>query len=158
MSVINIPLSRYISRKIKQLWNLPSVAKKLNLSLAKEEILHNQLIGLDRIRRKLLLVRKVKDQFDCCIVDLNDVLHCSLKKVYGSIKPGDLKAKSLDYYLQSISLQVVFKSGAEPVAVNFYESRRNTIKQQSFLESAAKKWVQFLSELLPKPVKVLSLA
>lgn len=152
MSVINIPLSRYISKKIKQLWDLPTLARKLNLSLTKEESLHNLLIGLDRIKRKLLLIRKVKGQFDCCVVDLNDVQHCSVKKVYGSIKPGDLQKKGLGYYLQSISLQVIFKNGAEPIAVNFYESRHHSIKQQSFLESSAKKWVQFVSELVPKPV------
>jgi hypothetical protein len=151
MTIINIPLSRYIRRKIKKLWNLPSLAKKLNLTVAKLESLRNQLIGLDSVRRKLLLIRKEKDKLDCCVVDLKDVQHCAIKKVYGSIPAGDLQTKGLNYYLQSVSLQLGLKSSAKAVSVRFYDSRYNTRRQQSFSEAAARKWERLVSDLLPKP-------
>jgi len=150
MSTITIPLSRYIRRKIKKLSNFPLVAKIFNLSVAKQESLRNQLLALDASKRKLLLMKKEKGKVDYRVVDLQNVQQVSVKKVYGSIPAGDLQTKKLNYYLQSVSLQLRFKGGAEPVAVSFYESRYNTIKQQSFLEAAANKWEQFVSGLLPK--------
>ena len=150
MSAIPIPMRRYIRRKIKKLRNFPLVAKIFNLSVAKQESLHNQLIALDDAKRKLLLIKKEKSKVDYFVVDLQNVQQVSVKKVYGSIPAGDLQTKELNNYLQSVSLQLRFKSGAEPVAVSFYESRYNTIKQQSFLEAAANKWEQFVSGLLPK--------
>jgi hypothetical protein len=149
MSAIPIPLSRYIRRKIKKLWNFPMAAKIFNLSVAKQESLRNQLIALDAAKRKLLLIKKEKSIVDYRVVDLQNVQQVSVKKVYGNIPAGDLQTKELNYYLQSVSLQLRFKSGAEPVDVNFYESRYHTIKQQSFLEAAANKWKQFVSDLLP---------
>jgi len=143
-------MRRYIRRKIKKLRNFPRVAKIFNLSVAKQESLHNQLIALDDAKRKLLLIKKEKSKVDYFVVDLQNVQQVSVKKVYGSIPAGDLQTKELNNYLQSVSLQLRFKSGAEPVAVSFYESRYNTIKQQSFLEAAANKWEQFVSDLLPK--------
>ena len=64
MPVKHIPLSRYIRRKIKKLWHLPTLAKKLNLTFARLESLRNQLIGLDSVKRKLLLIRKEKHKVD----------------------------------------------------------------------------------------------
>src|SRR5690349_14770660 len=148
MPIIKIPLSQYIRWKIKKFWNLSAIAKKFDLSVVKQEILHNQLIGLDTVKRKLLLVRKQKDKLDCRIVDLQQVNHCSIKKVYSSISAGEFKTNSINNYLQSISLQIGFKTNAEPVVVNFYESSSDKKKQQSFLEATARKWEQFVSDLL----------
>ena len=150
MSVITIPLSRYIRRKLRKLRNFSLIAKIFNLSVAKQETLRNQLIAVDATRRKLLLIKKEKSNVDYRVVDLQNVQQVSVKKVYGRIPAGDLQTKGLNHYLQSISLQLRFKGGAEPVNVSFYESQYNTIKQQSFLETAANTWKQFVSALLPE--------
>jgi len=148
MSVINMPLSRYIRRKLRKLRNFSVMAKIFNLSVAKQETLRNQLIAVDATRRKLLLIKKEKSNVDYRVVDLQNVQQVSVKKVYGRIPAGDLQTKGLNHFLQSVSLQLRFKGGAEPVDVNFYESRYNTIKQQSFLEAAANKWEAFVNGLL----------
>ena len=150
MSVITIPLSRYIRRKLRKLRNFSLIAKIFNISVAKQETLHNQLIAVDATRRKLLLIKKEKSNVDYRVVDLQNVQQVSVKKVYGLIPAGDLPTKGLNHYLQSISLQLRFKGGGEPVDVSFYERRYNTIKQQSFLETAANTWKQFVSALLPE--------
>lgn len=152
MSVINMPLSRYIRRKLRNLRNFSVIAKIFNLSVTKQETLRNQLIAVDATRRKLLLLRKEKSNVDYCVVDLQNVQQVSVKKVYGRIPAGDLQTKGLNHFLQSISLQLRFKGRAEPVDVSFYESRYNTIKQQSLLETAANTWKQFVSSLLLKPL------
>lgn len=146
----NTAIARYIRRKIRKRWNVSYLAKIFHLSVAKQEHLRNQLIGLDAVKRKLLLVRKQKQEVDYRIVDLQDVQQVSVKKVYGSIPASDLPKKGLDYYLQSVSLHLGFKNGAEPIDVSFYESGRNAKGQQSFLEAAAKKWEGFVADLLPK--------
>ena len=150
MSIVNIPLSR-IHRKIKTRWDLSSLAKKLNLTIARLEQLRHQFIGLDSINRKLLLIRTEKHKLDGFVVDLKNVQYCSVKKVYGSIPAGELQTKGLNDYLQSVSLRLELKSGGEPVAVHFYDSRYHTKKQRSSLEAAARKWEQFVAALLPKP-------
>ena len=150
MSVINMPLSRYIRRKLRKLRNFSVMAKIFNLSVAKQETLRNQLIAVDATRRKLLLIKKEKSNVDYRVVDLQNVQQVSVKKVYGRIPAGDLQTKGLNHFLQSVSLQLRFKGGGEPVDVSFYESRYNTIKQQSFLEAAANKWEAFVNGLLGK--------
>ena len=151
MSVINTPLSRYIRRKLRKLRNFSGIAKIFNVSVAKRETLRNQLIALDATRRKLVLIKKEKSDVDYRVVDLQNLQQVSVKKVYGRIPAGDLQTKGLNYYLQSISLRLRFKGGGKPIDVSFYESRYNTIKQQSFLEAAANTWKQFVSALLPEP-------
>lgn len=150
MSVINTPLSRYIRRKLRKLRNFSGIAKIFNVSVAKQETLRNQLIALDATRRKLVLIKKEKSDVDYRVVDLQNLQQVSVKKVYGRIPAGDLQTKGLNYYLQSISLRLRFKGGGKPIDVSFYESRYNTIKQQSFLEAAANTWKQFVSALLPE--------
>src|SRR5690348_16923683 len=123
MSIINMSMSRYIRRKLRRLRNFSAIAKIFNLSVAKQETLGNQLIAVDATRRKLLLIKKEKSNVEYRVVDLQNVQQVSVKKVYGRIPAGDLQTKGLNHYLQSISLQLRFKSGGEPVDVSFYESR-----------------------------------
>lgn len=151
MLTITSPLSRYLRRKLGKLRNFSVIAKIFNLSLAKQQILRNQLIAVDATRRKLVLIKKEKNNVDYRVVDLKNVQQVSVKKVYGGIPAGDLQTKGLNHYLQSISLQLRFKGGTQPVDVSFYESRHNTLKQQSMLETTANTWKQFVSDLLPEP-------
>lgn len=149
----NIALARYVRRKVRKRWNVSYLAKLFNMSVAKQERLRNQLIGLDAVKRKLLLIRRRKKEVDYCIVDLQEVEQVSVKKVYSSIPAGDFPTRSLDHYLQSISLQLRLKGGAEPVAVNFYESGNYSTKQKFILEAAAKRWEQFVLDLLPNSLR-----
>ena len=151
MPNLNIPLSRLLRRKIRRLWNLPSIARKLNLSVARQQSLRNQFLGLDSKNRKLLLLKKERDKYDYRVIDLADVQDCSVKKEYGSIAAGDLQTKGLNHFLKSISLRLGFKSGAKTVDVHFYESSYHTMRQQTLMEAAAKKWERFVSEHLQKP-------
>ena len=156
MPAVITPLSRYISRKIKQLWNLSSLAKNFNLSITKQEHLHNQIIGLDSVKRKLLILKKEGGRVVCCIVHLKDLQSCSIKKIYSSISAGSLRKKKLENYLQSVSLHLFFKSGTQPVTLNFYKRKYNNIGELPFWETAAKKWEHFVSNLSSRPMEVRS--
>lgn len=146
-----MPLSRLLRRKIRRLWNLPSVAQKLTLSVTRQLSLRNQFLGLDSTNGKLLFMKKDREKFDYRVIDLRDVQECSVKKEYGSIPAGDLPTKGLGHFLKSISLRLGFKSGAKTIDVSFYESSYHTIHQQTVMEAAAKKWERFVSEHLQKP-------
>src|SRR5689334_17409469 len=62
-----------------------------NLSFSSQEVLGNVIIGLDGINRKLLILEINSVQTDH-VIDLHKVKHCTVKKYYGSIKPGGLKS------------------------------------------------------------------
>ena len=152
MHTVLIYLSRFISRKLKKQASLSLLRKELNLAVTKQENLRNQFIGFDRLKRKLLLVRKQGNRLVCCIVNLQDLQWCSVKKVYNAIGAGELKGRSLNHHLQSVSLQLGFKGNTSLVSVPFFESRHHTVNESAVLEAAANRWARFLSQLLPKPL------
>lgn len=149
MSTIIVPISRYIGNKAKRLWNLGSLAKNLNLSVARQEVLKNKVIGLDSIKRKLLIIKKINDKSECSVIDLKGVQSCSVTKIYSSISAGSLKRKKLEEFLNTVSLCMKFKSGKKPLKLNFYHNKYNNLSELSILEEKAKSWAETVSNLLP---------
>lgn len=125
-----------------------------NLSFTGQEVLGNSVMGLDGVRRKLLVLeRTAAKAFNTAIIDLNDVKSCSIKKEYGTIKGGALNIKKLEQYLEKISLQFAFHHKA-PVEVVFYHCLRNRINEAAERESKARHWVAMLSKMLVPERKI----
>jgi hypothetical protein len=119
-----------------------------NLSFSSTELLRNTAIGLDGLRRELLVLTHFKngDYFDF-IISLNDVQSCSVRKVYAFINAGDLKSGKLEKHLEEIVLHIEFYHRGH-TDIPFYNHIDNRIDEATEMEQKAKRWEIILNKLL----------
>lgn len=122
------------------------IGVKHQLNFSSQEILLNCILGLDGIHRKVLIVAQEQDYYTSSIIDLDQVKNCTVKKLYGSIKVGQLRKRRLEEYLQKIVLHFELKKG-QPVEVEFYHHVNNHVYQVLELEQKAKYWEAILSKM-----------
>src|SRR5215831_20582139 len=97
-------------RKEKMIVFFDRIGDLYNLSFTGREILHNKVIGLDNVRRKLLVVEENINKYNSTLVDLYKVKTCSIKKIYNAINAGDLIKKKVEDFLHKIELHFDFKN------------------------------------------------
>lgn len=136
--------------KRKAMKDLLNNARRLGaengLNFSSQEILDNCVLGLDGMQRKILVVSKEKSSYSSSIIDLNLVKSCSMKKIYGTIKAGDLKNQKLDRYLEKIVLHFELDH-KPPVEIAFYKNVHRPIYETQKLEQKARHWTTILSKM-----------
>ena len=122
-----------------------------NLSFSSQELLSNCILGLDGMNRKILVVTREDNYYGSFIINLDEIKSCTVKKVYGTIKVGDLKDHKLEQYLEKIVLHFELHQKL-PVEIVFYKNLDNHIYETQELEYKAKLWAAILSKM-QKPLK-----
>lgn len=122
-----------------------------NLSFSSQEILNHCVLGIDGVNRKILVVTGDDDEYSSLIIDLRQVKTCSVKKIFGTIKAGDLEHRQLEQYLEKIVLHFELHQ-KPPVEIVFYKNISNHIYQMQELEHKAKHWEAVLFKMIT-PVK-----
>jgi len=125
-----------------------------NLSFSSQEALKDCMLGLDGIHRKMLVVTREDGVFDSFIIDLTQIKNCSVKRVYGTIKAGDLKSRKLEQYLEKIVLHFDLKN-KPAVEIVFYKHFDNHIYEIMEMDQKAKAWETVLSKMF-LPVKKIA--
>jgi hypothetical protein len=145
------------AKKMKQFLYLSQQGTKNNLSFSSQEVLGNKILGLDGIKRKLLLFEEKDGRKLHYTINLEEVESCTLKKNYNRINAGDLKRKRIEEFINIISLQFDFKNKSRnPVTLSFYDSDKNSVDELMPLEIKAKRWQAVLSKLLVKQEKKIA--
>jgi hypothetical protein len=121
------------------------------LSFSSQEVLNDRVLGLDGVNRKVLVVTREENAFDSFIIDVNEIKNCTVKKVYGTIKAGDLKDHRLEQYLEKIVLHFEM-TGKPSVEVPFFSHANNHLYETQELEQKARHWETFLAKM-QKPLK-----
>ncbi|MEP7257111.1 MAG: hypothetical protein ABI687_01960 [Flavitalea sp.] len=134
---------RYDKTKYVQLSKLGS---KLNMSFSSHEVLGEKIIGLDGIKRKLIVLQT--DQVN--IIRLDEVNSISVKKIYSSIKAEELKKREMHEFLNAIFLQFAFKDARETFVLPFYEHDINRSCDLPGLERKVKNWQAILSKMIAR--------
>ena len=122
-----------------------------DFSFSSEEVLHNSVLGLDGVQRKLLLVTREGSIFHSSVIDVNNIRACTVKKYYGTIHAGDLRKQVLEHYLERIVLHLE-PDGQSPVEIVFYRHTDNHLFEIPELEQKARNWETFLTKM-QKPLK-----
>jgi len=118
-----------------------------NLSFSSHAILSNKIIGLDEIKRKLLVAEKNNESGRPYIIELAKVTAITVKKIYNSIKAGALKTRRVEEFLESIVLQLECANQKDPVVLPFYERNLSEIQDLRGLEKKARNWQLILSKI-----------
>ena len=125
-----------------------------NLSFTGQEILRDKVLGLDGLKRKLLIVEEKAEEYDTRIIYLDDVSACKVKKTYAAINSHEYRKNRPEEYLKSIALEFEFDTGETTVMILFYKNSVNSIYEIHELEARARHWATMLSKMLPKsPIK-----
>ena len=128
-----------------------------NLSFSSQEILENCIIGLDGIKRKLLILNKIdNDKYESILLALDEVKGCSKKKVYRSVNIGSRKKEKFEAKLDKIVLVFDFIDNRQPVHVLFFDPSNNHILTMSDLEQKANNWEAILLRLVNTGVKKIA--
>lgn len=117
------------------------------LSFSSQELLHNSIIGLDGIRRKLLYIKAREDQWTRLLIDLEQIKTCTLKKTYQNYPVTGSKEKR-EAEVQDITLEFAFIREKQPVSISFYNVVCHNIYQMAELEEKAREWQILLSKML----------
>lgn len=130
------------------------LATENNLRFSSQEILNHLVLGLDGINRKILVVTVEDKNYRSFLIDMREVKNCSVKKIFGTIKAGDLKHHKLEQYLEKIVLN--FELYREPpVEILFYRNIVNHIYEMQELEQKAKHWETVLFKMIT-PQKIMT--
>lgn len=125
------------------------------LTFSSQETLKDLLLGLDGIQRKLLVLKKQDSTtFHSFVVDLATVKSCSVKKHYGNINSGELKTKTLEQYLEKITLHFELGGSTPAKEIVFYKHFDHHLVEIPELEQKARHWELMLSKLLAPARKV----
>ena len=126
---------------------LSELGSKYSLSFSGHTLLKKNLVGIDGLHRKLLVVNE-SDKGREDLIDLHEVRSCSIKKLYGPIRVGDLKRRRLNEYLDKMLLCFEFYSQRPPVELCFYDRREDAPGSAGELEQKARKWEMMLSKMI----------
>jgi hypothetical protein len=129
---------------------------KNGLTLSSQEILNDVVIGLDGIRRKLLIQSESKEEAYSQVIDLDEVKSCSVIKHYGAINAGGLKNSKLEQHLEKLVLHFDFDDGKLPFEIPFFRHIDNHIYLLPERERKAKHWETILSKMLQPRVKKIA--
>jgi hypothetical protein len=133
---------------------LSMMGSSFGLSFSCQEVLHDSIIALDGLKRKLLIARKADALKSIHIIDLGLVRSISIKKIYKSIMAGALRLKKIDDFLEAIHLQFSFKHAPDTIMVPVYKSGAETTADIPGLEKKARNWQTLLSKLIIKHHKL----
>jgi hypothetical protein len=120
-----------------------------NLTFCSQEILQNKVIGIDGIHRKIMIVEKIKKNYNYSVISLDEVQNCELVTTSG-VFPNDIKKTEKDNTTQAVELLFEFKDHARPASIIFYNGLVNSKKEFFLLKAKAAYWNVMLSKLLTR--------
>jgi hypothetical protein len=135
------------SEKLRKLLNQLEI--EYHIAYSGQEILKECAMGLDGKNRKLLVVQKQNlSYYEWNLIDLDEVLNCTLKTTYKSIMAGELKKKTIEECLETIKLRFEFWDNRAPVEITFYDHKDHKGVKVSELNRKARNWQILLSKML----------
>ena len=160
ISTIGIPLMLFLINKKKNRIRNETFLKlfsqegsRRGLSFSRQELLRGKIIGLDGIK-KMLLVFDFANAGNIIGIAMEDVKNCTVQKIYDSVVTGTERNEKIEPHLRSIELKFTFKNNMEPFQVSFYDSSVNGIYEMAELEERAKTWEALLSKMIFKELKI----
>jgi len=117
-----------------------------NLSFSSYVTIGDKMIGLDGIKKKLLVSDFSNDSGESFIIELDNVKAISIKKEYSDIKPGELPGRNIEEFLKSIQLRFEYNDKMD--VLTFYQRERDGTGVRSWLEKMSKNWQLMLSKII----------
>ena len=140
-------------QKAALFYQFSQLGSRYGLSFTSQERLQQRIIGLDALKRKIVVFELAEGTPNWYLINLDDVKRCAVKKVYGSIDAGGLDKQRIDSYLESIALEFFFRDGAPALDLPFYYKGQNDVDEIPELDQKAKAWEVMLGKMLTQERK-----
>ena len=145
LTVVAFYKNRKNARLKKLLLQFSQLGSDNNLSFTSQEILHNSVIGLDGLNRKIVFLQETNGIYQWLIIDLNTVNHCSLKFSYRGFRSG--RKKNSGVYFEKLLLQ--FESNDNQlINVPFYMHTGIKLSTRRQLEQKARYWEAVIARMV----------
>jgi len=154
LSIFSCFITNEKKKKEKLFFRLSQEGTANNLTFCSQEILQNKVIGIDGIHRKIMILERIKNSYNCSIICLDEVQHCELVTSDGFLNTSNLRRFEIEKSLAAIELQFEFKNQAQPASITFYDSLSNSKRELALLKAKAEYWSVMLSKMLNRQVSV----
>jgi|SRR6185437_10947045 hypothetical protein len=154
LSIFSCFIKNEKKKKEKLFFRLSQEGTANNLTFCSQEILQNKVIGIDGIHRKIMILERIKNSYNCSIICLDEVQHCELVTSDGFLNTSNLRRFEIEKSLAAIELQFEFKNQAQPASITFYDSLSNSKRELALLKAKAEYWSVMLSKMLNRQVSV----
>lgn len=146
-------LLRYVQRqrhrKAALLTTISQLGSHHNLSFTGQEVLGQSVIGIDGLKKKLLVLENRGPVYRWYTINLQEVSSCSVQKTYRPGAGASPLRPAISGYVDRVELLFHCRDRAHPMTVPFYSAERNEPAELPALEARARSWQCFLSKLLP---------
>jgi N12 class adenine-specific DNA methylase len=146
--------NRFASLHRQHFRRLSELGSTMNLSFSSHLVTGNTVIGIDGIRKTLLII-EYKEEMEWRIIHLEKVKSISVKKTYRGIMPGELNERKFEEFIDKIHLQFEYKDGSEDTVIPLFESGLDAVDDLKKLDLMVKNWQTMLSRMIgitPKQV------
>ena len=124
------------------------MADEFNFFISKQEVLGSRVIAFDDINNRLLFFTTANDKREGYLIDLARIKTSTLKKEYTRSKSDYKIDANTGLYVNNITLQLDYKSGAHPLALPFYERATDSVFEMRERSQKAVEWQSLLSKRL----------
>lgn len=131
-------------RLCHMLYRFSKLGTQYDLSFASQEVLKDSIIGLDGLKRKLLLLEKQDRQFNWTIIDLNELSQCSLQETHLNVQ----REEELNTGSSGLALRFDFEDNRAPVMFPF--CKHDDSSGENHLYERARDWEAILSKMIIK--------
>jgi hypothetical protein len=141
---------RQAKKRMDQLLHRFSVLGTENdLAFSSQEIFDNKVIGVDGMKRKILVLEKLQhNNPDWYFIDLSEVKSCRVKRKYDPLSKGPAMQINGHPEVRSISLEFVHRDSGPTIVLPLYHHLANSDNELKVLDAKAKDWQTMLTKLL----------
>ena len=131
--------------KSKLLLKFRKLGLQLNLVFSNCELLGDILMGLDLKKRKLVIADKKGNINWRHTIELADLRTISVRKVYRSIRAGELSLRNVADFIHSIHVRLDFRNGEEAIVLPVYADREAENEHILKIERKLGRWHSMVS-------------
>lgn len=125
-----------------------------NLSITETETLHDMVFGMDELYGKLLILESAeKNTYQHQIIDLDEVMRCTLQKNNRSVFEKGASGQISEVFVEQVNLLFEFTDRREPYELVFYKHIVDHIFELPQLEMKAIKWQELISKKIKNPLR-----
>ena len=130
------------------------VAYNNNLAVTETETLNDMVFGMDELYGKLLILEVTgKNKYQHQIIDLNNVMRCTLQKNSRPVYEKGASGQISDVYVENVNLLFEFTDSRESYELTFYRHIVDHIFELPQLEQKAVKWQELISKKIKNPLR-----
>src|SRR5687768_10897019 len=135
MTTVIVPIYKSFRKKLDSILLINRIAKERRFVFRYQQLFPGKAIALDIKKKKLVYINIGLCNQSCLIINMKDIDRCSIKKVYNTVKRGDLTEGNLNEFLKSIVLRLRFKDSTDDLSIPFFDDQRDKREDVPKLEA-----------------------